>query len=40
MSFKEWVAEILTTIAFFGLMAFTYVLLVVSFPDPLLWSAS
>ena len=36
-SLMFWIEQVFATILFFGLMAMIYVLMVLVFPDPLLW---
>tara|TARA_R100001126_G_C4728193_1_gene102536 strand:+ start:235 stop:357 length:123 start_codon:yes stop_codon:yes gene_type:complete len=40
MSMKDWIREIFSTVLFIALMAMILVMLVILFPDPLLWSPS
>lgn len=38
MTMLDWIREIFATVLFIALMAMIYVMLVILFPDPLLWS--
>ena len=38
MTMIDWIREIFATVLFIVLMAMIYVMLVILFPDPLLWS--